>query len=281
MENMKRALSAATVALCILSSCSPEKKPEVVDNLPQEKSSSPRPVERMTYTLINTYPHDPTAFTEGLLFYGDKLLESTGAPDHLPQTRSTLGEVDLNTGKLNVKAELDKKIYFGEGIVVLNDKIYQVTWQNQKGFIYDAKTYRNIGQFSYPNKEGWGLTTDGKSIIMSDGTFNLTWINPETFAVEKELPVTKEGYGLDRLNELEYIKGFIYANIWMSNLIVKIDAETGEVVGQMDLSDLYERARKINPQLSEMNGIAWDPQTGNVLVTGKMWPNIFEINFRL
>jgi len=229
--------------------------------------------------LVNTYPHDTTAFTEGFLFHDKKLLESTGAPEYLTQTRSAFGEVDLEKGKLDVKGELDKKIYFGEGIVVLNGKIYQVTYQNQAGFIYDAKTYAKVGQFNYQNKEGWGLTTDGKSIIMSDGTFNLTFLDPENQNVTKVLAVTEGGYGLDHINELEYINGFIYANVWMTNYIVKINPETGEVLGKIDLDDLNVKAKGQNPRCLEMNGIAYDAASDRIMITGKLWPGVYEISF--
>jgi len=214
-----------------------------------------------------------------LLFHDNKLFESTGDVDYLPQTRSTFGIADLETGKLEVKVEIDKTTYFGEGIVALNDKIYQVTLQNQVGFVYDAKTFKKIGQFNFQNKEGWGLTTDGKSLIMSDGTFNLTYFNPDDFKVEKTVAVTEQGFGLDRLNELEFIKGFIYANVWMTNYIVKIDPETGEVVGKIDLDDLNVKTKEQNRRSLEMNGIAYDPASDRILVTGKLWPNLFEISF--
>jgi len=237
-----------------------------------------KPIQMISYNLIATHPHDTAAFTEGLVFHDNKLFESTGDVDYLPQTKSTFGIVDLKTGKLDVKAELDRKTYFGEGIVVLNNKIYQVTLQEHTGFVYDAKTYKKIGQFNYQN-EGWGLTTDGKSLILSDGTYNLTYLNPEDFKVEKTLAVTEQGYGLDHLNELEFIKGFIYANVWMTNFIVKIDPENGEVVGKIDLDDLNVKSRDLYPRSMEMNGIAYDPVSDKILVTGKLWPSIYEISF--
>jgi glutaminyl-peptide cyclotransferase len=272
---MKKIKLTLWLMIAMMAACGPDRKSPP----PETETPEVRTTPKINYTVEKKYPHDPTAFTEGLLFYGDKLLESTGSPDHMPQTRSAFGELDLNTGKLDIKVELDKKIYFGEGIAVLNDKLYQLTYTNQVGFIYDAKTYKRLGQFAYNNKEGWGMTTDGQHLIMSDGTYNLTWLDPENFSVVKVLPVTKEGYGLDRLNELEYINGFIYANIWMSNLVVKIDPESGQVVGQIDFSALFKEAARQNNQISEMNGIAYDPAGDRILITGKMWPLIFEVNF--
>lgn len=236
-------------------------------------------VPTIAYSLVKSYPHDTTAFTEGFLFHDKKLLESTGAPKYLPQARSALGVSDLEKGKLEIKAEIDKNEFFGEGIVVLNNKIFQVTLENQKGFIYDASTYKQIGQFNYQNKQGWGLTTDGKHIIMSDGTYNLTFFDPNDQHVVDVLAVTEAGFGLDHLNELEYINGYIYANVWLTNYIVKIDPKNGEVVGKIDLDDLNVKTRAKNPRSLEMNGIAYDSISDKILVTGKFWPDIYEISF--
>jgi glutaminyl-peptide cyclotransferase len=244
-----------------------------------EQPAIARTTPPLTYTVVNKYPHDQKAFTEGLIFHNGQLLESTGSPDNMPETRSLFGVVDLKSGKIDVKAELDRKTYFGEGIAVVGDKLYQVTWQNQKGFIYDAKTFTKTGQFSYQNKEGWGLTSDGKHLIMSDGSYSLTWFDPASMQPVKTVNVTKDGFALDHLNELEWINGFIYANVWMTNKIVKIDPATGVVVAEADCSDLFYEAGKDNPKLSEMNGIAYNAATGQLLVTGKMWPWYYELRF--
>jgi len=260
----------------VMAACSESKKPTgpVAPAAPAIEA-----VPMMDYTLVRTLPHDETAFTEGLQFVEGKLFESTGAPDYLPQARSSWGIVDTATGKLNIKAELDKNIYFGEGMVWLKGKIYQVTYQNQTGFIYDGKSFKQIGTFNYPNKEGWGLTTDGEYIIMSDGTYNLTYFDPQTLKVVKTLAVTESGFASDLLNELEFINGFIYANVWTKNMIVKIDPATGKITGKIDLSNLYNRERGNNINLLEMNGIAWDPETDKILVTGKFWKNFYQISF--
>lgn len=240
----------------------------------------PATVEQITYTVTNTFLHDTTAFTEGFFVHEGKLFESTGSAEYYPYGKSSFGIVDLEKGKLDIKSELDKKIYFGEGIVILNEKLYQLTYTTQIGFVYDAKSYKRINQFNYSNKEGWGLTTDGKNLIMSDGTFNLTFLNPDNFQVIKTLPVTEEGYGLDNINELEYINGFIYANVWMSNYIVKIDPQNGKVLAKLNLNTLYEEVKAKHPSSLEMNGIAYNPETKKVFVTGKFWPNIYEIEFK-
>ncbi len=262
-------------SLFLIVGCTETKVPETV-NVPVKPDNS---APAINYTLVNTTPHDTLAFTEGLLFYKDQLFESTGAPDYMPQARSLFGSVDMKTGKIDVKAELDKKIYFGEGIVFLNEKIYQLTYKNQKGFIYDAKSFKKIGEFSYQNKEGWGLTTDGSNIIMSDGTNVLTYLDPVSLKVTKTLAVSDDGYAEDYLNELEYIQGFIYANIWNKNFIVKIDPASGKVVGRMDLSTLCTTARARFRNALEMNGIAYDASNNKIYVTGKFWPHLYEINF--
>jgi glutamine cyclotransferase len=187
------------------------------------------------------------------------------------------GIVDLKTGKIDVKAEIDRNTFFGEGIVFLNDKVFQLTYKNQTGFIYDGKTYKNIGTFNYTNREGWGLTTDGKYLIMSDGTSYLTYLDPSNFSVVKILDVAENGFVVEKLNELEYIKGFIYANIWTTNDIVKIDPNTGDVVGKIDLSSLMYESKVNNPNSLETNGIAYDSISNKLLVTGKLWPTIYEI----
>jgi glutamine cyclotransferase len=251
---------------------------------PANNGNMIRPVKRtpsINYSVVATYPHDKTAYTEGLLFHEGRLLESTGYTSNLPQTRSAIGVVDLKTGNFDTKVELDKKIYFGEGIVVLNNKLYQLTYKNQMGFIYDARSFKKIGQFGYPNKEGWGMTTDGKNLIFSDGTYNLSYLDPQTLKVTKALTVTENGYALQNLNELEFINGYIYANVWLTNRIVKIDTATGQVVGSLELDGIFSNARAKDNGLNELNGIAYDSTSGKILVTGKLWPHIYEIKFAI
>src|SRR5690606_697823 len=155
--------------------------------------------------------------------------------DDMKKARSLIGKMDLKTGEMDVKVELDKTKYFGEGIAILNNKLYQLTYKNRQDFIYDAKTFKRLGEFSYKNLEGWGLTTDGKHIIMSDGTSVITFIDPASMQPVKTINVTKYGESEQLINELEYIDGFIYANVWLSNFIVKIDPATGEIVGRLNL----------------------------------------------
>lgn len=237
------------------------------------------PAAIIPFKVAATHPHDTTLFTEGLFVHEGKMYESTGSPDNIPFTRSLVGILDLKTGKLDKKIELDRSIYFGEGIVLLNNKLYQLTYQNQKGFIYDGTTFQKTGEFSFANKEGWGFTTDGKRLIMSDGTPVLTFLNPDNLKPESTLTVRENGNPVTNLNELEYIKGFIYANIWMTNYIVKIDPATGNIVGKLNLNDLSTEAHNKYHNAQEMNGIAYDAATDKIYVTGKMWPTIYEVTF--
>ncbi len=231
----------------------------------------------ISYTIVNATPHDTNSFTEGLLVHDGKLYESSGAPEDNPVTRSIFGEVDPKTGKIDVKAELDRSIYFGEGISFLNGKVYQLTWQNKIGFIYDAKTFKKLGQFNIPSAEGWGMTTDGSSLILSDGTSNLTFLNPNTFKTEKILGVTDNNGPVGNINELEYIKGSIYANIYESSNIVRIDPVSGKITGKADFSKLNKEVKEKDPQADVMNGIAYDSAKNKIYITGKLWPSIYEV----
>jgi glutaminyl-peptide cyclotransferase len=237
-------------------------------------------VHTISYKIVKTYPHDTGSFTEGFLFHNNKLFESTGSPEEFPDARSVFGPVDIKTGKISVKAELDRKSYFGESIVFWKDKIYQLTYKNQVGFIYESKTYKRIGSFTFLNKEGWGLTTDGNNIIMSDGTNIITFLNPDSLKVIKTQNITYNGSSALYINELEYINGYLYANIWTTNNIAKIDIQTGRIIGLIDLTPLYIEAKKKYPLSEATNGIAFDPTKDKIFVTGKFWPTIYQIKFR-
>jgi glutaminyl-peptide cyclotransferase len=236
-------------------------------------------VPQINFTVKEILPHDTLSFTEGFLFHEGQLFESTGSPENIPYTKSVFGPVDLKTGKIDAKVELNRNAFFGEGIIFLKGKVYQLTYKNQLGFIYDAKTFKKTGEFNYSNKEGWGLTTDGTNIIMSDGTNILTYLDPATLKPVKTLGVSENGYAADYLNELEYINGFIYANIWTTNNIAKIDPASGKIVGKLDLVSLTHEARTKYTNASELNGIAFNAAENKIYVTGKLWPNIYEINF--
>lgn len=270
---MKQTLLSAFFII-LLNSCT-----DSSTNSGSETSESTPGAPDISYAVTHYFAHDTSLFTEGFLFHNGKLFESTGSPEELPHTKSVIGISDLTTGKFNPKIEIDRNKYFGEGIVFLNNKLYQLTYKNQIGFIYDAKTFKEIGQFKYSNAEGWSLTTDGTNIIMSDGTSSLTYLDPGRFTPIKRLQVTEKGYLIDKLNELEFIKGFVYANIWMSDIIVKIDPSSGDVVGKIDLSSLTNEAKRINPNADILNGIAYDSTGDKIYVTGKLWANIYQIQF--
>ncbi|MEJ7557705.1 MAG: glutaminyl-peptide cyclotransferase [Pedobacter sp.] len=263
------------LALAVLNSCSNE------ENTTEDAATAvlPNPIQNLTFKLNGTFPHDTVSFTEGFLVHKGQFIESTGSPSDKPSARSLIGILNTKTGKLDEKIELDRSIYFGEGVVILNDKLYQVTYKNQKGFIYDANTFKKLGEFKYANLEGWGLTTDGKSIIMSDGSSALTYLDPNTQKPIKTITVTRDGQPLPMINELEYIDGYIYANVWLTNDIVKIDPATGNIVARLDMNPIYAAEKADNPNANEMNGIAYDPDTKKVYVTGKMWSKVYEIAF--
>lgn len=221
------------------------------------------------YRVVNTYPHDTEAYTQGLFRHGGQLYESTGEYGY-----STLRRVDLATGAVEQKIDLASN-YFAEGSAVVGDEIYLLTWNEKKCFVYDAATFEKTGEFDYTG-EGWGLTTDGSKLYMSDGTANIFVRDPATFEIERTIQVRKEGALTENLNELEWIDGKIWANIYFKEEIVIIDPATGRVDGVIDFSGI-ERLIEITPVTDVMNGIACDPVTGRIWVTGKNWNKLFEI----
>jgi len=242
------------------------------------KAPAAEAIPAINYGVQKYFAHDTTSYTEGLLFHNGMLFESTGSPDVMPDTRSLVGPVDLTNGKITKKIEINHAL-FGEGIVFLNNKLYQLTYKAQKGFVYDAATFKLLDSFAFANEEGWGLTTDGASMIMSDGTCNISYINPANYKVTKTLRVTDNEGPVMQLNELEYVNGFLYANIYTTDYIVKIDPQTGRVVGRLDCTSLEKEARARYSGAMEMNGIAYDSASSTFYVTGKMWPNIYAISF--
>jgi glutamine cyclotransferase len=221
------------------------------------------------FKVIHTYPHDSEAFTQGLFYFNGVLYEGTGQ-----QTGSTLREVELATGKilrvLNLRSDL-----FGEGITLYNDHIYQVTWQSKVGFVYERPTFKQINKIYYQT-EGWGLTTMKDQIVMSDGTNVLYYIDPESFTVVSRIEVYDNERKVDSLNELEYINGEIWANIWMTDLIARIDPASGKVIAYIDLKGILNDPNT-NTSVNVLNGIAFDREGNRIFVTGKNWPKLFEI----
>jgi len=263
------------IVITLLVSCSPGDK----QSESQARLAPNNVTPIINYSVVNSFPHDITSFTEGFLIHEGSLYESTGFTEEFPQTRSLFGEVDLKTGKINPKVELDKSKYFGEGITFLNGKIYQLTYKTKIGFVYDAKTFKKIHEFTFASKEGWGMTTDSTYLIMSDGTAILTYLDPSTFKPIKALHVEDENGPVINLNELEYIKGFLYANVYTTSYIMKIDPNNGKVVGRLDLTSLKNEQKIKSPGSLEMNGIAYNAENDKIYVTGKLWSNVYEIHF--
>lgn len=234
--------------------------------------------ENINFKVVNAFPHDTTSYTEGFLFYKGLLFESTGHTNSHPSSRSAFGPVDFKNGRIEIKAEIDKNRYFGEGIAFLKNRIYQLTDTMHIGFIYNSETYKKLGTFSYDG-DGWGLTTNGRDLIMSNGSSNLYYREPSTFKIIKTLNVTDNNGPVQNINELEMIHGYIYANQWLTDNILKIDTATGKVAGKLDLSSLKTEVKLKYPFSEETNGIAYDSVSNKVYVTGKLWPSIYEIQF--
>ncbi|MDW8352179.1 MAG: glutaminyl-peptide cyclotransferase [Anaerolineae bacterium] len=224
-----------------------------------------------TYTVVRTYPHDPEAFTQGLVYADGVLYESTGL-----YGRSSLRRVALETGAVLQRRDLSAE-HFGEGLALFDGRLIQLTWQNNLGFVYDAQTFDLLRTWTYPT-EGWGLTHDGTHLIMSDGSATLRFLDPRSFAVLRELPVTDGGQPVVRLNELEYVNGEVFANVWQTDWVARIDPRTGHVRGWIDLSGLLTPEER---QVADvLNGIAYDAQGDRLFVTGKLWPKLFEITLK-
>ena len=239
------------------------------------------------YRIVNAYPHDPSAFTQGLIYHNGFLYEGTGL-----HGASSLRKVELETGKVLKRRDLPEK-YFGEGITLYGNHLIQLTYQSKIGFIYDMDM-RQVGSFNYA-MEGWGLTCDGDNLILSDGTATLRWLDAGTFKVVKQITVTDRGRPVSNLNELEFVQGEIFANIWPTDTIARISPDTGEVTGWIDLGGLAQLAQAAVslgrdltgmgkdfksvpiPVIDCLNGIAYDERHDRLFVTGKFWPKIFEI----
>ncbi len=238
-------------------------------------SASKTTIPVLSHTVAAIYPHDTSSYTQGLEFYKGQLIEGTGN-----YGSSKLMHTDLVTGKEIRGISLDSA-FFGEGITILNDTLYQLTYKEKKVFVYTAHDFKKINEFSL-DTEGWGLTNDGTNLIVTDGSNNLYFYNPTTFRLMRTQGVTENGSPSVNLNELEYINGYVYANQYMiSNYIFKIDPASGQVVAKLDLTDLANRTKSTMPGANVLNGIAYNPETKKVYVTGKLWPQLYEIRFPL
>ena len=264
MKNYFLRLSIVIGYCVLISSCGNKKGTE---DQPVRDSLS------LHYTVISTLPHNSEAYTQGLTIYQNKILESTGQNNH-----SWIAEVNPGSGQHDKKVTLPGQ-YFGEGITVLNDKIYHLTWQNKVGFVYDARTYKQLREFKY-DTEGWGITHDNKNLIMSDGSEKLYFLDTTSLKPVKTIIVMDGGTRVKKLNELEYINGYIYANVYETNWILKIDPASGKVVGRLDFSPIGNEIRSMYPNTDVLNGIAYDPKSKALLLTGKLWPKSYLVRLQ-
>lgn len=230
---------------------------------------TPRTTPLYTYRVVNTYPHDRHAFTQGLVFDAGYVYEGTGL-----HGRSSVRQVELTTGRVVQMHHLDSQ-WFGEGITIMGDRLFQLTWKARRGFVYDKRTLQRLREFTY-STEGWGITHDGSRLILSDGTATLYFLDPDTFADVGRIRVYDHRGPVDRLNELEYIRGEVYANIWQSDRIARIDPRSGRVTGWINLTGLLPRHDR-SQHVDVLNGIAYDATQERIFVTGKLWPKLFEI----
>jgi glutaminyl-peptide cyclotransferase len=236
-------------------------------------ATAPAEIPVYTAEVVHTYPHDTAAFTEGLFYLNGFLYESTGLEQH-----SSIRKVRLETGQVVQKRDISPQ-YFGEGIVNWKGHIVGLTWKTQVGFIFDLASFQLQRQFSYLG-EGWGLTQDGKEIIMSDGSSQLRFLDPDSLKETHRIEVTLQGKSIRNVNELEWVKGEIYANVWQTNWILRIDPATGHVLGVIDLRGILKNSDIVPGQTDVLNGIAYDAKNDRLFVTGKNWPKLFEIRLK-
>jgi glutamine cyclotransferase len=262
------AVGAALAALAVAPLPTAAQTTQQTAPAPAAPAAQPVRPPRYGYEVVNVYPHDPEAFTQGLEFHDGLLLESTG------RHPSSVRRVRLEDGEVLAKRELDNQ-FFGEGLTAIGERILTLTWQGGHGFVWDIDDLEPAGTFSYSG-EGWGLTHDAARVILSDGSASLRFLDPNTLQQTGSVPVTYMGRPLDRLNELEFIDGEVWANVWQTNYIVRIDPATGVVVGVIDLTGLLPDP-VANPSDDVLNGIAWDAENRRLFVTGKFWPKLFEI----
>ena len=261
---------SALAVLITLAACTNGDKEPVVD-----ESVKPVPTPAISYTILSQYPHDTSAYTQGLEFYKGKLYEGTG-----DFKNSSLRITDHKTGRVEKKHVMGTDSIFGEGITIFKDRIYQLTWESHVVYVYDVNNIdKPIKTFKWPY-QGWGLTNDGKQLIISDGTAVLYFVNPDDFRVLNTIRVSDNSGPVSELNELEYIDGFVYANVYYKDFIVKIDPASGQVVGKMDMTGLKEKffpGQIIPDRTDVLNGIAYDSASKKIVITGKRWPKLFEL----
>ena len=262
------------LVLALAFSCkteTPINKPNINTNTTSKSPQATIPI--YGYEVINTYKHDAKAFTQGLVFHEGALYESTGQYES-----STLRKVELETGKVLQKYDLPRNV-FGEGLTILNGKIYQISWREGLAWQYNLEDFKLIKEFQYAG-EGWGLTNDGKNLLMSDGTHIIRVINPENFETIRTIPIFRENnLPLMQINELEWVKGEIWANVWQDSMVARINPENGKILGWIDFSPMTKEEVK-EPGNDVLNGIAYDEKTDRIFVTGKLWKKLFEIKVK-
>lgn len=261
-------IAAIVMAMAVVSCGNGTRKPNSAPSGQDQSEQSTKPMQ-YTYKVINTYPHSMTSYTQGLFWYGGQLYESTGQ-----YGESRMIRTELETGKALKSRELGP-LYFGEGSVRLGDRIYVLTWKEQRAFVLDAATFKPIKEFRYKG-EGWGITTDGEKLYMSDGTDAIRVLDPDTFETESIITVKAGPNRLRYINELEWVDGEIWANVYMSDFIVRIDPATGNVTGVIDLTGILPQS-DIKAETDVLNGIAFDKENNRIFVTGKNWGKLFEI----
>ncbi len=227
---------------------------------------------QFTYKTIQNFPHNKKFYTQGLEFHNGFIYEGTG--EH---GSSGLFKVNLTTGKTLQEFHLAEK-YFGEGITILNDKVYQLTYRAQKGFVYNLNNFARVDSFQFKSEQGWGLTNDGQFLIMSNGSHEIIWLNPEDFSEVKRIEVANNRGIINNLNELEYIKGSLFANVYTTDMVVEIDPTTGKVLSEINLKGIVNMFKTRSDTIAELNGIAYDKENDRLFVTGKWWPRLFEID---
>ncbi len=273
LSRRSRALRVSTTALCsallLAASC---------DGPATERAGdSPLTLTRRTpiyrADVVRSFPHDTGAYTQGLLWHNGQLYESTGQVG-----ASNVRRVNMETGAVEQQRDLPAP-HFGEGITILGDKLYQLTWQTGKAFVYDVNTFAPLGEFAIDG-EGWGITTIGSELIMSDGSATLRYLNPETFEVTRRVTVMEQNMPVRNLNELEMVKGELWANVWTTDKIARIDPQTGAMLGWIDLAGLLPQNERAGTSAEVLNGIAYDAEGDRILVTGKYWPRLYQIRLR-
>ena len=262
---------AATLAAAAVLTASCDTAPGVAASAPAAVTAAQRVgPQRLRVQVVESYPHDPGAFTQGLVLAGGRLFESTGL-----EGRSSLREVELKSGKVLRRLDVPAPV-FAEGLALVGTRLFQITWKHGQAFTYDRDTFKKGATFDYEG-EGWGLCYNGQDIVMSDGSARLTFRGPETFRPVREITVRSGGQPVDQLNELECVGPHVYANVWMTDRIVRIDPKSGEVLATIDAANLLAPAERFGVDV--LNGIAHDPATDTFLITGKLWPRMFRVRF--